>query len=350
MQYRKKIHSEIEFNKTFRLITQAYEEIAVMKMRKVRNSVLSTRDYLLHLGEVFFELKREKERLKKLVKIQFSKKKAKGKEKLSLAELSKILAEDHTTEKINRTVSVLLSANTTLYGDLIQRIFNLFINNVNRDNSDIIIVGRVGKRLYDQQEKKKPYTYFEIPDFEIRLEDLKPIIFNLVKYEKIVVYYGKFESILNQKEVASIISGDQPYAFSEDNKSKNPESKPDVNSKQQNFNNSVTSSQFPSSGKEGKKGRLDVSKLDNSGRYLFEPDINKILSFFEDLIASSLLRQTVHETQLARWASRIMSMESAQGNISQELKKLRGNEIKMQKQEQNSKQLERLAGLSLWRS
>ena len=304
MQYKKLIQSEIEFSKTFRFIAQAYEEIAVLKMHKVRNSVLSTREYLSRLSQIFFELKNAKEKQKKQLALQKSSKSGSKVKKLTLD-------KNVTSDKLSRTVSVLLSANTTLYGDLIERIFNLFLKNVIQDGSDIIIVGRVGKRLYDEQENKRNYTYFELPDVELRLENLRPVIYHLVKYQKIMVYYGKFESVVTQKEVFSNISGDQPSTLIADSGS----------------------------------GRGTETNF-----FLFEPSLDTILAFFEDLIASSLFRQTVHETQLARWASRIMSMEKAQVNIDAQIKKLHFSEMKIQRQEQNKKQLDRLAGISLWRS
>lgn len=295
MQHKKLIQQEIDFTKSFSLIVEAYQEIAVMKMRRVRNSVLATRDYLSRLSEVFLELKRAKEMQKK----QLLEKKVKRTTK-----------EQGTDKKLDRTVSVLLSANTTLYGDLLERIFQLFLKDIKKGETDLIIVGRVGKRLYDEQDHKRPYLYFELPDVEITLESLKPVIFHLVKYEKIMVYYGKFESVVTQVETVSNITGDEPF---------------------------ITRTEL----QEVPKALI---------KYLFEPDLDALLAFFEDLIASSLFRQTVHETQLARWASRIMSMEKAQVGIETQMKKLRLSSLKIQKQEQNKSQLERLAGISLWRS
>lgn len=295
MQYKKLIQSEIDFTKTFSLITQAYEEIAVMKMQKVRNSVLTTRDYLSRLSEVFFELKKAKQRLKK---------------QEALSEKLKPKTEEKSKAKnLTKTASVLLSANASLYGDLIGRIFNLFKENVSHDESDIIIVGRVGRRLYELQEDKKPYIYFELPDVDITLESLKPVFFHLVKYQKIMVYYGKFESVITQKETVSNISGDNPSIFEE----------------------------------------AAETQVSLGSHFLFEPSLDTILAFFEDLIASSLFRQTVHETMLARWGSRILSMERAQVNIQSQIKKLHFSQMKIQRQEQNNKQLDRLAGISLWR-
>ncbi len=302
MQYKKLILSEIEFTRTFRLIAQAYEEIAVMKMRKVRGSVLKTREYLVKLSDVFFDVKKAHKRYQELMK----KMKANSVKKAPAT----IIKIKQTPVKIKKpTVSVFLSANTSLYGDLIARIFRLFLEKSQKDNSDIIIIGRVGRRLYDESEHKKKYLYFELPDENITLESLKPVIYHLVEYQSILVYYGKFENMINQSASVSNVSGDQPYSTS-------PEEKDNKKSLGLNF--------------------------------LFEPSLETILLFFEDLIASSLFRQTVHETQLARLASRVMSMEQAQQNITQQMKKLRFSQIKINRLDQQKKQLERLSGISLW--
>ena len=329
MQYKKLIQSEIDFTKTFRLIAQAYEEIAVMKMRKVRASVLQAREYFEKLSEVFADGKAAKERLKKEQEKKTNRnKKLQTGENLSIlseqiiaqksiAALAKMLNKKYsatkaTSVKLNRTVSVFLSANTTLYGDIIQRIFKFFIADIKKKETDVIIIGRLGRRLYEELENKKPYLYFEIPDFEVNLENLKPVIFHIVKYKTIMVYYGKFENVVNQQAVVSNISGDQPFTLKEDKKS---EVRPEIEIK-----------------------------------FLFEPSLDSILAFFEDLITSSLFRQTVYETQLARWASRIMAMEKAQVNIENQIKRLKFLETKINRIDQQKKQLERFSGISLWRN
>lgn len=304
MQIKKIIQAEVDFTKTFSLIAQAYEEIAVMKMRKVRSSVLSTREYLTRLSEVFYDLKKAKEhqKLQESLKQKIHPHSHPQHGKATITRIG-------NDEKTSKTVSVLLSANTTLYGGLIQKIFRLFMQNVQKDESDIIIVGRVGKSLYEEQVGKKNYLYFELPDVEITLESLKPILFHLVKYPKIMVYYGKFDSIATQQEIVSNISGDQPFAAS------------------------------PQTQSEPKA----VS------HFLFEPSLDVILEFFEGLIASSLFRQTVDEAQLARWGSRILSMERAQVNIENQIRELQRANLKLQKLKTNREQQELLAGISLWR-
>lgn len=303
MQYKKIINSEIEFTRSFKLLAQAYEEIAVMKMRKVRSSVINTRDYLEKLSEVFYEIKKAQKRELLEGQKKIKERKAKG---LPIVPSDK----KQTPAKILKTVSVFVSANTTLYGDLISRIFTQFVQKTSSEDTDIIIIGRVGRRLYDQYEGKKPYLYFEFPDVEITLNDLKPVIFHLIKYQNIIVYYGKFENIVNQQVMVSNVSGREPFA------------------------NLPTQAQK-------QEGQLGMD-------FLFEPSLEAILVFFQDLIASSLFRQTVRETQLARLGSRIMSMEKAQQNVDDKIKKLHFLEIKLHRQEEHKKQQNRLSGISLW--
>lgn len=345
MQYKKLIQSEIDFIKTFRLIAQAYEEIAVMKMRKVRASVLQAREYFTKLSDVFFEVKRayKKQQEPSFTEVssfaKASKDTSTDKDK-SLQEklkqkgkpLLKIKPEKDTYEKLSKTVSVFLSANTTLYGDLIARIFKLFLQNIEKKDTDVIVIGRLGRRLYEELEKKKPYLYFELTDFEVSLDNLKPVIYHILKYKTVMVYYGKFESIVNQQAAASNISGDQPFGQKKEISYKKLES------------SSITNNQSPVTNFQKSEGSSSLGT-----KFLFEPSLEVILAFFEDLITSSLFRQTVFETQLARWASRIMAMEIAQVNIETQIKRLNFLDTKINRLDQQKKQLERLSGISLWR-
>ncbi len=308
MQNKKIIESDIDFTNAFRLISQAYEEIAVMKMRKIRASVVKTREYYAKLTEIFIDVKTEQRKQLEEMEKKMHRMTQKG-EKPSKIKIKVLKLEKKVEPKLNKTVSVFLSANTTLYGDLIERVFRLFVDKTSKDDSDIIIVGRVGKRLYDEQEKKKQYLYFEIPDVEISIENLRPILFHLVKYKNVMVYYGKFENIVIQIPTISNITGDLPF-LAEDKKKTQPVG----------------------------PGQI----------YLFEPSFEALLRFFEDLMVTSLFRQTVHESQLSRLASRIMSMEKAQQNIETQIRKLRFGEKKIVQLEDNNRQIERLSGMRLW--
>jgi F-type H+-transporting ATPase subunit gamma len=159
--------------------------------------------------------------------------------------------------------------------------------------------------MYEQQSEKPPYMYFEIPEANVTIEDLKPVVFNLLNYEKVNVYFGKFENILNQNPTVMNVTGDQTM-----------DDKP--------------------------------SSEDYPDDFLFEPSLDKILNFFEVQIFTTLFKQTIYESQLSQFASRITAMETALQNIEENSTKLNADSRRFRRLEYNRKQLGAIAGISLW--
>lgn len=285
----KKVIREIETARSLKTLTQAYEEISVMKMQAIRGSVLSTRDFTDRLSSVFTDV-RASYRAQIL--------------KLAAQKKIKDLEQFSTFAKNGKTVSVLLSANTKLYGDIIVRVFRLFWASVRTDGSDIIVIGKLGKELVDQRADKKPYLYFEIPDTNLPADDLKPIVYQLANYEIVKVYFGRFANMVHQDPAMAIISGQPEKTASADEPTKD--------------------------------------------YFLFEPKLEAVLRFFETQLFAGFFKQTVSEGQLARFASRITAMESALQNIDNRIKNLSEQRCRIRKMAEGKKQGERIAGLSLW--
>ena len=57
MPQRKVIMEDLEALNSLKELAQSYEEIAVVRMQKIRDSVLKTRDFLARLSDVFVDLK-----------------------------------------------------------------------------------------------------------------------------------------------------------------------------------------------------------------------------------------------------------------------------------------------------
>jgi len=292
MLNKRKLEQEIDLVKSLRMISQAYEEISVMKMQKIRNSVVNTRQFMEKLAEVFGDVRTS---YAQQIRIMIRKKKIKD------------ISQFTTFNKNGKTVSVLLSANTKLYGDIISRTYRLFEEAIAKEKTDIIIIGRLGKELFDRTHAGWNYDYFEVPDMDFTVEDLKPVIAKIANYEKVMVYYGKFENIVTQNPVSMNITGTQ------------------------NLENLI---------KEGAGDRL---------QFLFEPQLEKILSFFETQLFSSFFKQTACEGQLARFASRITAMEEALQNIDGRLKSLNQEGRRLRRYLENRKQLGTVAGFALWK-
>lgn len=285
MQHKQNILDEIDFTESLKMLIQAYEEISVIKMQKIRASVLSTRSFADKLSGVFYDVKisykREMEKMRKKKKEEIPVKK--------------------------KLVSVLISANAKLYGSIVTAVYDKFISEIKNVDTDIMIVGRIGKELYESQPEKKIYNYFEIPDGSITLDDLKPIIYHLSSFQSIKVYYGRFESIINQVPTVTNVSG---------------EAEPNIHAP---------------------KGGPEVAS------YFFEPSLEKILQFFTTQIFSTFFQQTVHESHLSRLASRIKAMEEALQNVDGKMDSLNMAKRRIFRLMENNKQLERLSGINLWK-
>lgn len=295
----KKIESEKEFVRTIKTIAQAYEEISVIKMQRIRSSVLAARVFLNDLSTVFGDVTGSyHDEIMEMIK--------KGKGKRIQGEVKQ---KEELFEKNGREVVVLVSSNAKLYGDIINKVIHRFLfyvsSHKNTPNMDIAIVGRVGRDLFEQSEEKREYTYFEMPDSGVTIDNLKALAYFLEKYQKVTVFYGKFINVLTQDATNSDITGEEGSLES---------------------------------------GTQTVEKI----HYFFEPSLQNILQFFETQVFSLLLKQTLHEAELSRIASRLQAMENALVNINKTEKTLILAERQARKQLENKKRIETFSGLSLW--
>ncbi len=264
---------------------QAYEEIAAARIKLSRDSVLSNREYINELNVIFQEVISS---YKKEVEILLKNKK--------LSDVSFI-------SKNGKTLYLLISSNAGLYGNLVKRTFDLFVENSNATNADRVIIGKIGLSMWQQTKRKDKYYYFDFPDQNVDTDLLKKILDFIVSYEKIVVFYGRFHNLVNQEATYSDISGN---------------TKP-TEDKNQKF-----------------------------VKYLFEPTLGQILEFFEKQIFALIFEQTVRESQLAKIASRLTTLDKASENISKKLAVVTEEKSRTQHRQQNKKQLETFASRKLW--
>jgi len=284
----RQLKTNFEFLETIRSLCVAYEQISVMKMKKIKDAVLYTRGFYDELSEVYLQMKKT---YKHQVMTLARQNQIKDPQKLLLM------------GKNEKTVDILLSANNKLYGDILNKVFYKFVEEIRNKNTDLVIIGRLGKKMYDDLGSKKAYTYFEIPDTDLTINDLKPVINNIIKYSKINVFFGRYESFFSQLALNKNITGDIMMGNDRD--------------------------------------------LKDNKFYYFEPNLEKILLFFETQIFSNFFKQTAYEGQLARYASRISAMEQALDVVEKEKKMTTSLKIKAHNSSMERKQNERVAQIFL---
>jgi len=284
---KQQIAEEIKNVNALRDIVDSYEKISATKMQNIRSSVLTNRDFLEDLNFVFQQVKKSyKDQLEELMK----------KEKIKKNKFSLIKTN-------GKTLFVLLSANTGLYGSILNKTYDLFKNYVLNQNGDILIIGKLGHDAYANDTINKPFMFKDLEDSSVKDEKLKDIINLIIQYEKVVVFHGKFHTTISQVPTATSVSGDP----------------------------------LP--------GEAQVPAL----KFFFEPSLEEIMLFFEKEIFSSYFEQTLEESQLAKQASRMISLDNSLENIKKTLDLLNTDQQRVRHMDFNKKQLETVSSIKLWK-
>lgn len=285
MLYLKDIDEEIKQVESLHELTQVYGEIASSRMKKIRGYVLRNREFLDSIKSIFEDtLAAYAQKLSKLV--------VEG--KLKKGGNVTFLAHN------GKRVSVLISANTGFFGGIVKETFDEFLKDVRTGDSEATIIGKVGRGMFLEAEPGRPYIFFDLPDFGIDSTKLSEVIKHLVAYSEIKVYYGKFQSVVTQKPDSQVISAGTPVT-----------------------DNIVAPKTM----------------------YLFEPSVEDILMFFETQIFASIFDQSLRESQLAKFASRILAMDSASQNISKRISELNLKKLSFSHKVANEKQLNSLSSV-----
>ena len=82
--------------------------------------------------------------------------------------------------------------------------------------------------------------------------------------------------------------------------------------------------------------------------YLFEPDLIELLAFFEGEMFTSTFEQTIRESQLAKFSSRMISMDKAGEKVKSELKKVELTHLKLVHYLSNKKQQSTFGSFQMW--
>ena len=263
-------------------LIETYEELAALQMRKNRTRVVNSRSFIEDLETIYHELMiaYHREAMNRL-KDTFAKQRAQG-----------------------RTIAVLLSSNVGLVGEIVQQTFKLFSEYIKTHPCDIMVTGRIGQRMMMNYLPDKKFLYYEVSDEAIDPQKLSFMINMLTGYEKIYIFYGKFNSFASQT----------PYVLDA----------------------------------RGEQEKLSVDNVPLI-KYLFEPSLNELFHFFETQIFSTIIEQTFRESNLAKYAARMVALNSATDNVSKYLKHLNLQQRVITHRIANQKQQQVYTSMTLWK-
>lgn len=276
---KKTITKQIRELEVLQVLTDSYAQISSSRMKSTRDTVVLSRDFLYEIQQIFKEL--QSSYRDEFVKLARKKGFKKG---------DKITFLAHN----GRKVAVFLSTNTGFYGNLIKKVFTIFSEDMQKENMEATIVGKLGLNMFKEVFPDKSYSYFDLSDYTVDRDKMADLIKHLVQYEEIHIYFGKFKSIVNQGVDKVVISAET---------------------------------------------QLEEGKKEKATKYLFEPSLEEILMFFETEMFSSVFEQTIRESQLAKFASRMLAMDQAGVKIRELLETTKLQDSRMTHYINNRKQL-----------
>lgn len=281
MTSKKQIIQETDGLNALKSLVEVYEEIAAGRMQRIRGAVVQSRQFLEGMMEVFAKVK-------SAYRMQAKKQAA-------------------WRQRNGKTVAVFISANAGLYGDIVDRTFEKFTEFVKKENSEVVILGKLGIKMMADRMPTVLYNYFDFSDDKVEADSFDMVMRYLMQFERIMVFYGKFRTIINQDPTVTSVTGDavQIETYAE------PEKKA-------------------------------------KAKYLFEPSAEDIAQMFEGEILSSLFEQTLHESQLAKFASRMLALDHSIDNIDKRLDTMEWESRRARHKLINRKQLSTISGISLW--
>ena len=152
MLYLKDIENEIKEIHSLKELTQVYGEIASTRMKKIRGFVLRNREFLSAIKSIFEDtLSAYAQKISGLVK----------EGKLEKGGNVTFLAHN------GKSVSVLVSSNTGFFGSIVKETFDKFLTDIRSENAEATIIGKVGRSLFLEAEPRRPYVFFDLPDYGI---------------------------------------------------------------------------------------------------------------------------------------------------------------------------------------
>jgi F-type H+-transporting ATPase subunit gamma len=193
----RKVNEDLATIKYISTITSIYQEIAQMKMKQIRESVLENRSFLEEILKVY-----QKARNAFFASLE----KERGKKK----EIKTFL------KKERKTVVVFLSANQPFYGPLILNLWQNCYSFLEKNKADLVVVGRMGKYLAEGGGFGHKLSYFEMSDERPEKEVIKEIVDLIKNYERVIVFHGKYQSVARQEIVKSEISSQPPIEKKEE--------------------------------------------------------------------------------------------------------------------------------------
>ncbi|MEK6882356.1 MAG: F0F1 ATP synthase subunit gamma [Nanoarchaeota archaeon] len=283
----KQIQKEIDTTKSIKLITQALGDIATLKIKETRDTVSHNILFFREVAKVYKVVKTISLQHKTILPTVL-----KG-QKLASTKVQK-------DGKNGKTLAVLITSSKHFYGDLEAKLSKGYLDQTEKLDCERIVVGSIGTEYLNSRNYPHPFEAYVFDREQPTFDEINSLSRKMFAYSKILVFHNKFNSLLDQSITISDLS--------------------------------ATS--------------LVDQKNQGEFFYILEPEVDKMLEFFETQLILLLLRAVFLEVDISHQAARMISMNQAENNADKILDKQNRQALQIRKQIINLQIIENFVALN----
>ncbi len=276
------------FGESVHTMMKASQELAVMRIQKVRDTAETIQASLVGVQSIFEDVRR-------------------AHQEFILTTLREQKKESET--RADKRAIVLFSSQQLFSGTIHKEIFELFEREAKAQDATCIIVGAVGKHLAHQSVffLEHPFTYIDIDLATATIDQFLPLLQQLAGYDQVTIFAGRYQNLMTQSPIMVDATG-----------SRYLEEMPETGSSSQ------------------------------QRHFLFEPTLPELVTYFEQEITRFLVELSISGSRIANLGSEIQTLEQAVSNVEHTLQMINRRERRLKKAINNKKQQQRIAGIGLW--
>jgi len=200
-------------------------------------------------------------------------------------------------------ISLILTSNYRFYGNINSDLIDFFYAQTKKLETDRIILGKAAIEYFRAGKVFTNYQELVLQEDQPSGAELISLVQIIKDYNQVLVFYSRFKSLLVQQPTVEDITA-----------------------------------------------TAKIPQKENSNiRFIFEPDLPKILSFFDSQILTLVLEETFLESEVARTASRFISMDQAETEANKYIKEYQKLKAYAKRSLVNNQILENFASMAVLR-
>jgi len=203
-----------------------------------------------------------------------------------------------------KVLLVAFTANQHFYGNIHRRIMETITKEQQKSGADLLVIGTTGKEYLTVSGKRSGFKLTHFAKDAPTKEEIAEFLTSIEGYTSIRVYYPHFISLMRQE--VGLIDITQVLELA------------------------------------------DQVTEEAETYILFEPEVSKILTFFEKQIRGVLFTRVVLESDLSRTAARMVSMNDASERAQEMMREKHSEYLKVMRSFINRQLLDTFSGRSLW--